>query len=69
MNAYRDIKNSIDTAFEKGEIKGEIIGEIIGHKKGMIEVAIEMIKDNESLTKIIKYTGLTKAEITKLKQD
>jgi len=81
MNAYRDIKNSIDTAFEKGEIKGEIRGiikgeirgeikgAIKGHKKGMIEVAIEMIKDNESLTKIIKYTGLTKEEVTKLKQD
>ena len=33
VNAYRDIKNSIDTAFEKGAKKGEIKG----LKKGRIE--------------------------------
>ena len=54
MNAYRDIKNSIDTAFEKGE------------KKGKIEIAGQMKKDKVDFYLIIKYTGLTEEEINKL---
>jgi predicted transposase/invertase (TIGR01784 family) len=56
VNAYRDIFNIQNTAFEKGE------------KKGKIEVAKEMIKDKEPVEKIIKYTGLTENEINELKQ-
>jgi len=60
VNAYRDIFNIQNTAFEKGEIKGL--------KKGKIEIAKEMIKDKEPVDKIMKYTGLTENEINELKQ-
>ena len=29
LNAYRDIKNSVDTAWEEGKIEGELKGKII----------------------------------------
>jgi hypothetical protein len=48
-----DLKNSLDTAREEGKI----------------EVAKEMLKDNESIEKIIKYTGLTKQQIEKIKSN
>jgi predicted transposase/invertase (TIGR01784 family) len=51
LKYYRDLKNSLDTAKEEGKI----------------EVALEMLKANESLEKIVRFTGLTKAQIEKLK--
>jgi predicted transposase/invertase (TIGR01784 family) len=54
LNAYRDIKNSVDTAFEEGEFKGKI------------EIAKGMKNDGMSIELIMKYTGLSKAEIKKL---
>ena len=59
INAYRDIFNIQNRAFEKGEIKGKI--------EGKIEIAIEMIKDNETVEKIMKYTGLSEKEINEIK--
>ena len=56
VNAYRDILNIKNTAFEKGEINKA--------KK----IALEMIKDNESVEKIMKYTGLSEKEINELKE-
>ena len=47
LKQYRDIKNSLDTAREEGM------------EKGIEKVAVEMIKDNESIEKIIKFTGLS----------
>lgn len=64
VNAYRDIFNIQNTAFEKGEIKGHKKGKI----EGKIEIAKEMIKDSEPVEKIMKYTGLTENEINELKQ-
>ena len=37
-----------------------------GIEKGRIEIAKEMLDDNEPLEKIIKYSKLTKEEILKL---
>ena len=51
LKYYRDLKNSLDTAKEEGKI----------------EVALEMLKANESIDKIIRFTGLSKAQIDKLK--
>ena len=62
LNAYRDIKNSVDTA--RGEGKGE--GKVEGKVEGKTEIAYEMIKDNEPIDKIKKYTGLSEEEINKL---
>ncbi len=55
VNAYRDIFNIKNTYLEKGKIEGKI------------EIAKEMLKDNEPVEKIIKYTGLTEKEIKELK--
>lgn len=51
------------------EGKTEIISgyESVVLKKGAREMASIMIKENEPIAKIIKYTGLTTEEIEKLK--
>ncbi len=55
LKYYRDLKNSLDTAKEEGV------------EEGKIDVAKEMLKDNEPLEKIIKYIGLTSEQIEKIK--
>ena len=55
INAYRDIKNSIDTAFEKGEIKVKI------------EIAEKMLKKGFDNDTIQELTGLSKDKIKKRK--
>lgn len=59
LKAYRDIKNSLDTAFEKGHEKGR--------DERSLEIAREMLADNEAVEKIMRYTGLTEAQIIELK--
>ncbi len=51
LKYYRDLKNSLDTAKVEGKI----------------EVVLEMLKANEPLEKIIKFTGLSKEQVEKLK--
>ena len=58
MNAYRDVKNSIDTAFEKGEIKGI--------EKGKIEDARKMLEKGLDIDLIIEITGLSRDKIKRL---
>ena len=38
-------------------------------KEGKEEVAKNMLKEGESIDKIIRYTGLTKEEVEKLKAE
>jgi predicted transposase/invertase (TIGR01784 family) len=54
LKHYRDLKNSLDTAFDEGKIEGKI------------ETAAVMKKDGISVDTISKYTGLSKDEIDKL---
>ena len=72
VNAYRDIKNSIDTAYEKGEkkgiVKGKIEGRIEGKIEGKIEVAKSLLVNGIDIEIIIKSTGLTKEQIEELKE-
>ena len=58
MNAYRDVKNSIDTAFEKGIEKGI--------KKRNIEIAKGMLFKGIDIKTIIEITGLTEEEIKEI---
>lgn len=51
LKYYRDLKNSLDTA--KAEAK--------------TEVALEMLKANEPVDKIMKFTGLSQERIERLK--
>ena len=81
--AYRDIKNSIDTAkqeglaegMEKGMEKGMELGMEKGMKKGMakgmnqkaLDIARNMLADGVDINLIMKYSGLTQKQIEKLK--
>ena len=78
LKAYRDIKNSLDTAreqgFEKGHEKGRAEGRAEGLAEGLaegrdersIEIAREMLADGESIEKIMRYTGLTETQIREI---
>jgi predicted transposase/invertase (TIGR01784 family) len=56
LKYYRDLKNSLDTAKEEGK------------KERNVEIAKEMLKDNEPIDKIMRYTGLSVLEINKLRR-
>ena len=58
LKAYRDIKNSLDTAEEKGRKKGK--------EERSLEIAREMLQDGEPIEKIARYTGLSENEISEL---
>jgi len=62
LKFYRDLKNSLDTARDEGREEGREEG----RKKEKIEIAREMKKDGIPADTIIRYTGLTKAEIEAL---
>ena len=74
MKAFRDIKNSLDTAmeqgFEKGREEGREVGRAEGRAEGItsqrIDTARSMLEDGLPLDKIIRYTGLTDEEIKNL---
>ena len=77
--AYRDIKNSIDTAKQEGKQEGLAEGMELGLKKGMkkgmekgknekaVEIARSMMADGVDINLIMKYSGLTQEQIDKLK--
>jgi predicted transposase/invertase (TIGR01784 family) len=60
LKYYRDLKNSLDTAHEEGELKGKI--------EGKIEVARVLIELGDTDEKIVKATGLSIDEIVKLRK-
>ncbi len=61
--AYRDIKNSIDTAKQEGLAEGM--------EKGMnqkaLDIARNMLTDGVDINLIMKYSGLSQEQIEKLK--
>lgn len=54
LKAYRDIKNSLDSAEEKGE------------RKKAIEIAKNLLEMGMPIGSIMKATGLSQEEIAKL---
>ena len=70
LKAYRDLKNSLDTAEEKGVIKGIEIGRAEGRAEGEQSKAIDIAKKLKSMglsiADIIKATGLSEDDIMKL---
>ena len=66
LKAYRDIKNSLDTAMEQGFEKGCEVGRAEGITSQRLETARSMLADGLTLEKIMRYTGLSKEEIDKL---
>jgi predicted transposase/invertase (TIGR01784 family) len=66
LKVFRDLNGAFTTAHDDGKVEGIIEGKIEGKAEGKIEIASFMKAENESIEKIIKYTGLTKEEIEKL---
>jgi len=64
LKYYRDIKNSLDTAREEGELKGEKKG----RNEEKIEIAKNLLANSVAIEVIIKSTGLSEEEIKKLRQ-
>ena len=59
LNAYRDIKNSLDTAIEKGRAEGKA--------EANLETARKMLADGMPMDIVMKYTGLSEDELRKNK--
>ena len=70
LKAYRDMKNSLDTAEEKGVIKGIEIGRAEGRAECLAEGIMLTAKNLKSMglsiADIIKATGLSEDDIMKL---
>jgi predicted transposase/invertase (TIGR01784 family) len=62
LKVFRDLNGAFTTAHDEGKVEGIIEGKI----EGKTEIASFMKAENETIEKIIKYTGLTKEEIEKL---
>ena len=62
LKAYRDMKNSLNTAEEKGVIKGIEIG----RAEGIMLIAKNLKSMGLSIADIIKATGLSEDDIMKL---
>ena len=56
-------------AFETGEAQGHAAGLAEGEAKKSRETALEMLKDREPLTKIMKYSKLAKEDILLLAKE
>ena len=60
LKAYRDIKNSLDTAEAKGREEGINIANLA--------IAKRMLSDGMDMELVLKYTGLTEKQIKKYNQ-
>ena len=65
--AYRDIKNSIDTAKQEGLAEGMELGMEKGMNQKALDIARNMLADGFDINLIMKYSGLTQEQIDKLK--
>ena len=72
--AYRDIKNSLDTAnaeglaegFGKGRVEGHAEGLVEGRAETLAEVAKNLLSIGTPIESIMKVTGMTEDEIKNL---
>ena len=65
--AYRDIKNSVDTAKREGIAEGMEKGMELGMNQKALDIATNMLADGIDINLIMKYSGLTQEQIEKLK--
>ncbi|MCI7183423.1 MAG: hypothetical protein MSA05_04575 [Prevotella sp.] len=65
--AYRDIKNSVDTAKREGIAEGMEKGMKKGMNQKALDIARNMLADGVDINLIMKYSGLTQEQIEKLK--
>ncbi|MDD5988498.1 MAG: hypothetical protein PUC38_03330 [Bacteroidales bacterium] len=71
LNAFRDVKNCIDSAEEKGRAEGREEGRAegiaIGVDQAKIEIARRMLAKGFNLPDICEATGLSEQELATLK--
>ena len=67
VNAYCDIKNSVDTAKREGIAEGMEKGMELGMNQKALDIARNMLADGVDINLIMKYSGLTQEQIEKLK--
>ncbi|WP_235394405.1 hypothetical protein [Leyella stercorea] len=65
--AYRDIKNSVDTAKREGIAEGMEKGMKKSMNQKALDIARNMLADGVDINLIMKYSGLTQEQIEKLK--
>ena len=70
LKYYRDLKNSLDTAFEEGKVEGKVEGKIEGKIEGEVSKAIEVIKtgysEGLSVEVLAKLTGMSVSEVNRV---
>ena len=66
LKNYRDLKNSLDAAEEKGVIKGREIGRAEGRTEGIVLTAKKLKSMGFSVADIMEATGLSEADVIKL---
>ena len=70
--AYRDIKNSIDTAKREGKEEGLAEGMEKGIEKGMnqrsLEIARTMLAKGMDVATVMEITGLAESQLLQLKE-
>ena len=65
--AYRDIKNSIDTAKREGKEEGLAEGMKKGMEKRSLEIARKMLAKGMDAAMVMEITGLSESQLQQLK--
>jgi predicted transposase/invertase (TIGR01784 family) len=65
LKYYRDMKNSLDTAFEEGRMEGREEGE----RNTQIEIAKKLLALGMDTNTVSKITGLTLDEISRIEPE
>ena len=67
LKAFRDVKNCIDSAEEKGRAEGREEGRAEGERAKAIEIAKQLLAMHLPMESITKATGLSEEELATLK--
>ena len=67
LKAFRDVKNCIDSAEEKGRAEGREEGRAEGERAKAIEIAKQLLAMHLPKENITKATGLSEEELATLK--
>ena len=65
--AYRDIKNSIDTAKREGKEEGLVEGMEKGMTQRSLEIARKMLANGMDTATVMEITGLSESQLQQLK--
>ena len=63
----KGLQKGLQKGLEKGRAEGEAKGLEKGLEQGRIEMALDMLADNEPIEKIVKYSHLPESKILELK--